>query len=175
MPRILSLEYEPLIGEMLCAILQEAGYDVQATANVHEALLILRTQSIDLLTLGLGTRELPPPPSIRRILPSALVRHDWPVPPMNGEEFLRLLKDDATLHPIPVLLISGFSRDTCAQFLQEFGLDIDRDVDGCIQKGHEPGMRELLDTVETVLRKCGKPLPAEELRRCARERLRRST
>ncbi len=48
---------------------------------------------------------------------------EWPVPAMNGEEFLRLLKDDACLSHIPVLLLTGYSREAWAQFLQKFGLE----------------------------------------------------
>ncbi len=160
MTRILSLEYDPVVAEFLCAILQGAGYEALATANVHEALSILRTQSIDVLTLGLGTHDVSPPPSLRRILPSEPVMQEWPVPAMNGEEFLRLLKDDACLRHIPVLLLTGYCREACTQFLQKFGLDLDQDVAGYVQKG-ELFDKELLDSVEIVLNNHRKQLPPE--------------
>ena len=144
MTRILSLDDDPHAAEILRWVLQEAGYEVITTADADEALNLLRTQPIDLFT------------------------QDLERPVMRGEELLRLLKDDATLRHIPVLLITGHPRAVGAQLLQEFGLDIDRDADGYAQKGNALGPRELLDAVATVLEKRGKPLPAEELRRRAR-------
>ena len=161
MVRILSLEYDPWIAEALCAGLQAAGYEALATSDVHEALLILRTQSIDLLTLGLGTRSSSPPPSLRRVLPE-LFRQDWPVPAMNGEEFLRLLKDDPSLRHIPVLILTGFGKAQCARYFKEFGLDFDHDVDGYVSKTSLIS-NEFLDAVNVVLKKHGKqPPPGEQ-------------
>jgi CheY-like chemotaxis protein len=145
MTRILSLDDNPDIAEMFRWVLQEAGYEVITTSDADEALNLLRTQPIDLFT------------------------QDLERPVMRGEELLRLLKDDATLRHIPVLLITGHPRAVCAQLLQKFGLDIDRDTDGYAQKGNAMGPRGLLDAVATVLEKHGKPLPPEELRLRARE------
>jgi CheY-like chemotaxis protein len=100
---------------------------------------------------------------LSRQTPDLLIT-DYVHPGMKCEEFLRLLKGDATLCHIPVLLITGHPRAVCAQFLQKFGLDIDRDVDGYVQKGAGFAVREFLDAVAAVLEKHGKPLPAEELR-----------
>jgi len=69
MVRILSLEYDPWIAEALCAGLQAAGFEALATSDVHEALLILRNQSIDLLTLGLVRVAFLPRPAFGEFYP----------------------------------------------------------------------------------------------------------
>ena len=130
MARILSLEFDPIIAETLQMILSSKGYDAIATSNVHEALLILRTQSIDVLTLGLGGRA-----------------------PMNGDEFLRLLKDEPNLCDIPVILLTGFPRSACIRFLKEFELDIEKDTAGFVMKGSDTTNKELFSAIETILKK----------------------
>ena len=152
MARILSLEYEPLIGDCICLLLQTAGYEAVTTSNVHEALLILRTQSIDLLTLAFGSRHVPPPESLRHLIPEEFYLPEFPVPAMNGEEFLSLVKADEQLCHIPVILHTGHEKPRCAELLRRFDLDIERDIAGHVLKGQDDSISKLLDTIGAILR-----------------------
>lgn len=145
MTRILILDDEANTVEIIHTLLEYAGYEALATTDPHEALHILRTQPVDMFI------------------------QDLMRPMMDGVEFLRLLKAEEKLSNIPVLIITGFSRGDCAQYLRGHGLDLDRDVDGYLHKQTELGNRQLLDLVATVLEKHGKQLPPDELRRRARE------
>ena len=142
MTRILSFDDDPCLAEMVCMILEGAGFEAVSTSNIHEALLILRTQPIDLLIQDLAR------------------------PIMNGDEFVRLLKDDNELRCVPVLLISGFTRTQAAKFLLEWGVDLQSDVGGYLKKPYSPVA--LLDAVEAILLRHGKSLPPVEVRERAR-------
>ena len=142
MPRILILDDDPGIAALFQEVLTMAGFEAVSTTSEHEALLILRTQEIDLLTQD----------SVR--------------PNMNGEEFLCLLKNEPDLQHIPVLLITGSRWEVCAELLQQWGLHIELDVAGFLEKPCE--MRDLLDTIEDILLKHGKSLPSGETYEAAR-------
>ena len=133
MTRILSLDDDPEMLNLLRVILVDSGYEFLGTTDEQEALSILRTQSVDLFT------------------------QDFMRPSLGGFEFLRQIKCEKDLSSIPVLGISGGARDARAKQLEQVGLDIDRDLDGYLQKGF--GLDELLGTIETILKKRGKPLP----------------
>jgi len=45
---------------------------------------------------------------IRRIKPPCLILLDLVMPIMDGEEFIKALENDASLHIIPVVLVSAF-------------------------------------------------------------------
>jgi CheY-like chemotaxis protein len=107
------------------------------TTSTQGALPMLRTRAVDLLLLALAG---------------------------SGEQLLRQLKDDPGLRHIPVLLVTGFDRETSAHILQRIGLDIDRDAAGYVGKSKDEFPRKLLDAIELVLVKHGTPLPAERAR-----------
>lgn len=135
MTRILSLDDESEMLDLLCLIFRRAGYESLCTTDEQEALSILRTQPIDLLT------------------------EDFMRPGIGGWEFLRLMKSDAGLRDIPILGISAGPKDMRARQLKAMGLDIDRDLDGYVTKPYGP--IELLDAVAAALTKRSKPVPAQ--------------
>jgi CheY-like chemotaxis protein len=144
MARILSLDDEPQMIELMRLILQAAGFEFLGTTNEQEALSILRTQPIDLFT------------------------QDFMRPGPGGCEFLRHMKSDDTLRSIPVLAVTAGSREMRTEQLKQVGLDIDRDLVGFVQKPFGPS--ELIDAIEAILTKHGKPVPpgVEALRTRAR-------
>ena len=144
MTLILSLDDEPGILELLRLILEYSGYETIGTDDEPEALSILRRQPVDLFT------------------------QDMMRPGMGGLDFLHHMKSDPALRNIPVLVISAGMRGIRAEPLEQYGLDIDHDLDGYLQKPFGPW--QLLETVETILRKHSKPLPPEESRVRARKR-----
>ena len=89
MARILYLDDEAFIVDFVCRMLQSSGYQAVGTTNVHEALLILNTQPIDLFM------------------------QDMARPVMYGEELVRLLKDEEKLRYVPVVLLTGFPKEAC--------------------------------------------------------------
>jgi CheY-like chemotaxis protein len=127
MTRILSLDDEPEMLDLISLILESSGYEFQGTTSDREALSILRTQRVDLFT------------------------QDFMRPGPGGAEFLRQMRSEPALSSIPVLAITAGSRDTRAEQLERVGLDIDRDLDGYVRKPFRP--RDLLDTVEAILAK----------------------
>jgi CheY-like chemotaxis protein len=142
MTRILGLDDEPEMVEILRLILERAGYEFIGTTNSQEALAILRTQPADLFIQD-------------------FMRPDRP----NGWDLLRLMKSDPTLSDIPVLGVSAGPRKTRAEQLKGLGIDIDRDLEDYVQKPYGP--MELLEAVEAVLKRTGKLIPpqAEAIRK----------
>jgi CheY-like chemotaxis protein len=128
MTRILSLDDESQMLDLLHLILERVGYECLGTTDEQEALSILRTQSIDVFTQDF-------------MRPVGLC----------GVEFLRKLKSDETLRDIPVVGISARPRDARAKELELAGLDMERDLAGYIQKPFGP--HELLEVIEAILRK----------------------
>ena len=135
-------------------LLRQAGHEAYATSDVHEALLILRTRPIDLITLGLGSRPLSPPAeSLRTLVPEEFAPDKWQYPPMNGEEFLSLLKQDEKLFQIPVILLSGYEREICESFLRAFDLDMKKDIAGYVWKGSKSMNTDLLDQIASLVKR----------------------
>jgi len=132
MVRILSLDDDPIGLGVLLFALRNAGYECIGTTSEQEAMSILRTQPIDLFT------------------------QDFVRPGLGGYEFLRWMKSDKSLKSILVLGISATPRDVLAEKLRRAGLDIDRDLDGYIQKPFT--VFDLLRAVEVVLKKYGRPV-----------------
>jgi CheY-like chemotaxis protein len=131
MTRILSLDDEPEMLDLIRLILESSGYEFQGTTSDREALSILRTQRVDLFT------------------------QDFMRPGPGGAEFLRRMRSEPALSSIPVLAITAGARENRAEQLERVGLDVDRDLDGYVRKPFEP--KELLDTVEAILTKRGGP------------------
>jgi CheY-like chemotaxis protein len=142
MTRILCLDDEPEILDLLSLILKPKGYEVLSTTNGREAQEILRHQSIDLLT------------------------QDFARPDLNGLELLQIMKSDAALRDIPVLGVSARPRDRRAEEMKQAGLDLDRDLAGYVTKPFGPF--ELLEAVEAALTKHGKSTPPQAVQLRAR-------
>jgi DNA-binding response OmpR family regulator len=83
MTRILSLDDAPEMLQLIGLQLEFAGYEHLRTGSSHEALAILHSEPVDLLT------------------------QDCLRPGMNGAELYRRLKSDESLCRIPVLFISA--------------------------------------------------------------------
>jgi DNA-binding response OmpR family regulator len=83
MTRILSLDDDPEMLQLIGLPLELAGYKHLRAGSAHKALAILRSQPIDLLT------------------------QDCLRPGMNGADLYRRLKSDESLCRIPVLFISA--------------------------------------------------------------------
>lgn len=142
MVRILSLDDDPAMLILLRLILESAGYEFLGATDEEVALSIMRTQPIDLFT------------------------QDFTRSGLGGCEFLRQMKSDEALSTIPVLGISAGNKDTHAEQLRQIGLDIDRDLDGYIQKPFT--MVELLEAIEAILIKHGKSVPPQANEVCKR-------
>lgn len=114
MTRILCLDDDPDMLDLLRLILQLAGYEALCTVSSSEALRLLRTERVDLLT------------------------QDFMRPDMDGWAFLRLMKSDESLCAIPVLGISAGPRDFRADQARRMGFDLDRDLAGYVVKPFAP-------------------------------------
>jgi CheY-like chemotaxis protein len=133
MTRILCLDDEPEIIDLLSLILKRKGYEVIGTTDGRAALEVLRHQPIDLFT------------------------QDFARPDFNGLELLQIVKSDAALRDIPVVGISARPRDARTEEMKQVGLDLERDLGSYIVKPFSP--YDLLEAIETVLTQRGKAIP----------------
>ncbi len=83
MTRILNLDDEPGVGELLGEVLESVGYECVYTTDSYEALTILRREPVDLLIQD-------------------CLRGD-----VDGLTLYRMLKVDQELRSIPVLFFSA--------------------------------------------------------------------
>jgi CheY-like chemotaxis protein len=137
MTRILSVDDEREMLDLLRLILERAGYEFTGVVSGVEALAVMRTETIDLLTQD-------------------FMRLDN----LDGRELLREMKSDVSLCSIPVLGVSAGPRELREERFEPFGLDFQRDLDGYVKKPYAP--QELLEAVEEALRRHGKPIPDRE-------------
>ena len=123
--QILCLDDSHSLLDSYQQILQECGYTTYAVTDSSEALSILRKNKIDLLI------------------------QDFNHPRGNGAELLKIVKLDDDLKNIPVVMITGMTRDSIVGKLQIYDLDIDRDLAGFIHKPFK--VKQLQETVENVI------------------------
>lgn len=83
MKRILVIEDDHAVAELVVEILEDAGHDVDWTSSADEGLQRVRAAQPDLVLL------------------------DLTLPGMNGLSFLEICKDDATLAGLPIVTMSG--------------------------------------------------------------------
>jgi CheY-like chemotaxis protein len=126
MTTILCIDDDPHILALVEKLLTRADYSVLTTADGHEALRILRSQSVD------------------------LVIQDFSRPGLNGFEFLKQVKADADLRAIPVLAFTAVPRHLRVQQLERFALDIERDLAGFLTK---TDVLDMVDLVGVILNK----------------------
>jgi two-component system response regulator VicR len=131
MTRILSLDNCAEIVDLLSLILTRAGYEHIGTTDNYEALSILHSEPIDLFT------------------------QDLMRPDLDGWTFYELMKSDASLRHIPVLIISAKSQSVD----KILGLQV-RQVDGYLTKPFGP--QDLLEVIAEIFKRRSKPLPTEE-------------
>ncbi|NER59921.1 response regulator [Pseudomonas sp. MAFF212428] len=87
MSRILVVDDEYLITDILGLALEDAGYEVEKAANGAKAMDELRKVRFD------------------------LVITDYMMPTMNGEEFAKQVREDDALKHLPIVLMSGAQAD----------------------------------------------------------------
>jgi CheY-like chemotaxis protein len=80
-------------------------------------------------------------------------------PGLDGLEFLKIMKSDAALCNIPVLMVASRERGPWAEAIKHAGLDPDHDVAGYVTKPFGP--LELLEAVEAALSQYGKAIPPQ--------------
>jgi CheY-like chemotaxis protein len=127
MARILSLDDVPLMGEAIGSILIQAGYDFTYTDDSFEAWALLQTQPFDLLT------------------------QDHMRPAIRGLDFYQLLRADAQLASMPVIMITAYAKPEIVT--REAG------VDEYIIKPFGP--QALQEAIAKVLRARDIPVPTE--------------
>ncbi len=85
--KILIVDDEPDVVTYLAAILRDHGYETLEAFNGDEALQIVLRDKPDLVTL------------------------DITMPEMTGVRAYRMMKEDAALKSIPVIIVTGISHD----------------------------------------------------------------
>lgn len=130
--QILVVEDEPAIQDLLKANLLRAGHDVRCVSQAEHA------------------RDLLP-----QWLPD-LVLLDWGLPGMSGVDFLRLLRGDAKLRDVPVILLTA----RCEERDKIAGLEVG--ADDYITKPFST--RELIARIGVVLRRRAPQVNAEVVR-----------
>lgn len=86
MQRILIVDDEPFILELLDAILSNRGYKTLTANNGFEALEILKTEHLDLIVL------------------------DGMMPRITGFELCRILKEDPKYRSVPIIILTALSQ-----------------------------------------------------------------
>jgi diguanylate cyclase (GGDEF)-like protein len=81
--RILIVDDEPDIRDILKIILSEENYEVIEADNGEDALRLIRTKSPDLVLL------------------------DYKIPKIDGREVCRLVKEDILLQHLPIIMVTG--------------------------------------------------------------------
>lgn len=87
MTKLLLVEDEGPVRDMLKFALSDDGYEILEAADASEGIAILKTQRPDLILL------------------------DWMLPGMSGVDFARRLKRDAANRDIPVILLTARSEE----------------------------------------------------------------
>jgi CheY-like chemotaxis protein len=124
MTRILSLDDDLEWLDMLKALLESHGYESLVVGNEQKALSILRTQSFDLFTQDIARAG------------------------MGGWDFLRLLKSDAALKHIPVIIISAAPMSSQAKQVKQLRLNLERDLASYFGKPFS--VEELVEAIENA-------------------------
>lgn len=128
MIRILTLDDDWEMGALLKLVLASEGYRCVNTDDSFEAWALLKTLPFDLLT------------------------QDTSRPDIDGIAFYRLMRADASLDDVPVLMV------TARRQPEDLDRVFDADLDGYLTKPFGP--QELRTLVADVLRGRGKPVPS---------------
>ena len=126
MKHVLVIDDEPDFSTLLAWTLENDGFDVATANSTEQALLMVELHKPDLITL------------------------DIQMPRRSGLLFYRLLMSDPSRHVIPVVVVTGLTRD-------------DRELEGLIHDFLE------VDHVPKPFAYLEKPVDGGELLRVARE------
>jgi Response regulator containing CheY-like receiver, AAA-type ATPase, and DNA-binding domains len=118
--KILVVDDEPEVLQVLMLRLEMTGYEVLGAKDGREALDLAYSMMPDLIVL------------------------DFYLPDMNGDEVVKIIKEDRELKHIPILLISAIT-ESVAQKAKETG------AEGSLRKPFE--LDELVDKVGKMLGK----------------------
>lgn len=121
---ILVVDDEPGVVRVLCAVLEDAGYRTESAGDGVAALELARTSTPDVVLL------------------------DYVMPRLDGSETLRLVRKDAALSKVPVVMMSGVP-ESMVQRRSRGGYD------AFLRKPF--GLDDLLDVVAKLLAKPRKP------------------
>ena len=94
---MLVVEDEDALAKVLRMRLEMEGFEVRTAGDGAEALDLIRQQRPDLVVC------------------------DLMMPVMDGKEFTRAVKTDATLKSIPILILSALKRDSEVEELRKLG------------------------------------------------------
>ena len=122
MAKMIVMEDEPDISMLVEATLTFGGHQVNMAANGNEGIELIRKHHPEIVLL------------------------DLQMPDISGYDVLRILKDDAELRDIPVLLFSAHNRPEDIQRGKDMG------AAGFIFKPFDP--QELLDQIEKAVETC---------------------
>ena len=125
MVQILCLDDGQFFTDLYQQVLQECGHRIFVATDSSEALTVLRNKKIDVLI------------------------QDFNHPRGTGAELLKIVKFDDDLKNIPVVMITGMTRDSIIEKLQIYDLDIDHDLAGFIHKPFT--IEQLLEMIENVI------------------------
>lgn len=117
--RILAVDDEPGILKALTIRLKDKGYEVSTGANGEEALKLARESNPDLIIL------------------------DVMMPPPNGYQVCRTIKDDEEMKNIPVILLTAKGTESDRFWGQE------SDADAYVTKPYNA--EDLLNQIEELL------------------------
>ena len=120
--QLMIVDDSPAMREFISRVITLSGLDVGGcvqASNGEEALALLRANWIDIILTDIN------------------------MPVMNGEEFLRRVKEDEMLQSIPVLVVSTDGSEHRVQRMMELG------AKGYIQKPFSP--EELRKSMEGLL------------------------
>ncbi|WP_110970104.1 response regulator [Pseudomonas huaxiensis] len=106
MSKILVVDDECSISDILGYVLEDAGFQVEKAANGAKALEVLEKTRVELLIT------------------------DWMMPVMNGEELARKLRADPQYRAMPIILMSGAQSDIARKSPELFDGVLDKPFDG---------------------------------------------
>src|SRR5687767_8264743 len=95
--RVLVVDDSPTIRKVVAAILEDNGYETLTADNGDDALKRLRSEAVD------------------------LVLTDFVMPRMNGYQFCREVRSDASLRELPIILMSAKGDKIRGQFVDQTG------------------------------------------------------
>lgn len=122
--KILLVEDEPMIADMYATKFSLEGYDVVTAHDGAEGLAMAKSEKPDIILL------------------------DIIMPKLDGFATLKAIRDDASIKPAPVILLTNLGQEDDIKKGKELGAD-----DYFVKANHPP--QEIVEKVTTVLKKHG--------------------